>query len=315
MILQDDLIYVAGHTGLAGGAIIRALRAAGFTNLLTVDRESLDLKNRDETFSFFRHTKPKHVILAAARVGGILANSRDPVTFLSENLQIQLNCMDASIEAGVRRLVFLSSSCVYPKYANQPIVESSLLTGALEPTNDAYALAKISGMRHVLAVRQQHSRPWISVMPTNLYGPGDTYNAQTSHFLPAMILRYVLAVMHEDPIAVNWGTGTAMRELMYVDDFASALVHVFKTYDDDQHINIGTGEELSINEFAHAVSTKVGFRGQTVWDASRPDGMPRKVLNTEKLQSLGWFPEWDFNRGLQATLEDFYRAVYPKLIV
>ena len=293
--------YVAGHRGLAGGAIWRHLREAGFEHLIGQTSQELDLRKRREVFEFFSRERPRYVVMAAAKVGGIGANSTRPVEFLSDNLQMQTNVLDAAHAVGVERLLFLGSSCIYPKFAEQPIKESSLLTGVLEPTNDAYAIAKIAGVVHVQAMRRQYGHRWISVMPTNLYGPGDNYDADSSHVLAALIRRFAEAVSAGATIVTNWGTGTPRREFLHVSDLASAVLHLLQTYDDPSPINVGTGSDLSIEELAHLVAEVSGFRGTIEWDESKPDGTPRKLLDSSRLAALGWKARVGLRQGLSET--------------
>ena len=304
---RDAVTWVAGHRGLVGSAILRRLEKAGFSRLVQATSTELDLRDRDATFDWIGAQRPRHVVLAAAKVGGIMANSTHPVDFLSDNLRIQVNVMDAALEHGVERLLFLGSSCVYPKLAPQPIREEYLLTGALEPTNDAYAIAKIAGILQVQAVRRQHGLPWISAMPTNLYGPGDNFTRGESHVLPALVRRYVEAADQDLPSVTNWGTGTPRRELLHVDDMADACLHLLDAYDDDPQVNIGTGEDLTIAELAGLVATASGFGGDTLWDTSRPDGTPRKVLDTSRIAALGWQPTVRLEDGI-ASVVSWYRS-------
>ena len=290
--------YVAGHRGLAGSAIWRHLEAAGFDGLVGRDSTSLDLRDRDSVFDFFAEARPKYVVLAAARVGGILANSTRPVDFLSDNVRIQVNVLDAAHAYDVDRLLFLGSSCIYPKYAEQPIKEASLLTGSLEPTNDAYAIAKIAGVMHVQAMRRQYGHRWVSAMPTNLYGPRDNYDVDSSHVLAALIRRYDDAVRTGAVKVTNWGSGAPRREFLHVDDLASAVLHVLDNYDDPTPINIGTGIDLSVRELAALVAEVVGYSGDVAWDSDKPDGTPRKVLDVSRLSDLGWSARIDLRAGL-----------------
>jgi GDP-L-fucose synthase len=302
---RDARIYVAGHRGLAGSAIWRRLEAEGFSNLIGRTSAELDLRDRAAVFEFFAAERPQYVFLAAAKVGGILANNTYPADFLSENLQIQVNVMDAAVEVGVRRLLFLGSSCIYPKFAPQPISESSLLQGDLEPTNDAYAIAKIAGILNVQAVRRQHGLPWISAMPTNLYGPGDNFSRLGSHVLPAMIRRYEEARLEGAPTVTNWGTGSPRREFLHVDDLASALLHLMENYDGAQHLNVGTGTDVTIKELAEAVAAAVGYEGATTWDHSKPDGTPQKLLDVSRLNAAGWSSTITLDDGLASTVRWF----------
>jgi GDP-L-fucose synthase len=304
---RDARIYVAGHRGLVGSAIVRRLEASGFTDVIGRSSAELDLTNRDAVFAFFRETKPRYVVLAAAKVGGILANNTYPHDFLSVNLQIQVNVMDAALEAGVERLLFLGSSCIYPKLAPQPISEDTLLTGHLEPTNDAYAIAKIAGILQVQAVRRQYGLPWISAMPTNLYGPGDNFSPTGSHVLPALIRRYDEAVQSGADTVTNWGTGNPRREFLHVDDMAEACLHLLEHYDGPDQVNVGTGSDVSIREIADTVARVVGYEGSTEWDTSKPDGTPQKLLDVSKLAAAGWTARISLEEGLRDTVA-WYRA-------
>ena len=295
-------VYIAGHRGLVGSALVRRFRDDGFTNLVVRARSELDLTDRAATFDFMLDAKPRVVVDAAARVGGILANSTYPADFLSENLQIQVNLLDAAVAAGVPRLLFLGSSCIYPKLSPQPIPESALLTGPLEPTNDAYAIAKIAGILQVQAVRRQHGLAWISAMPTNLYGPGDNFSPTGSHLLPAMIRRYDEAKAAGTPAVTNWGTGTPRRELLHVDDLAAASLFLLEHYDGPEHVNVGTGVDHSIEEIAGMVAAAVGYVGETHWDSTKPDGTPRKLLDVSMLREAGWSPRIALRDGIAATV-------------
>lgn len=299
---RDARFYVAGHRGLVGSAIVRRLEAAGFTNIVGKTSAELDLKNRDLVFDFFSETKPAYVVIAAAKVGGILANSTYPVDFLSENVRIQVNLLDAARETDVERLLFLGSSCIYPKFAEQPIREESLLTGHLEPTNDAYAIAKITGIIHVQSVRRQYGLPWISAMPTNLYGPNDNFSPTGSHVLPALIRRYDEAVRASAPAVTNWGTGSPRREFLHADDMADACLHLLENYDGPEHVNVGTGTDLAIRDIAGAVASVVGYTGETLWDTTKPDGMPQKLLDVSKLAAAGWTSKISLHDGLEQTV-------------
>lgn len=267
----------------------------------------LDLTDRSKVFDFFAKEKPKYVVLAAAKVGGILANDRFPVDFLSENLQIQLNVLDAALQHDVEQLLFMGASCIYPKFAPQPITEDALLTGQLEATNDAYATAKIAGIKHVQSARKQHQRRWISVMPTNLYGPGDNYSEHGSHVLPAMIRRFEAARAAGVAKVTNWGTGSPMREFLFVDDLAEASLFLMENFDSDQHINVGVGEDLSIRELATMVASEVGYQGEIEWDYTKPDGTPRKLLDVSKIHELGWKAKTSLSDGIKLAVAD-YRA-------
>jgi GDP-L-fucose synthase len=299
---RQATFYVAGHRGLVGSAIWRRLEDEGFSDLVGRSSSELDLKDRDAVFAFFQQTRPRYAVLAAAKVGGILANSTYPVDFLSDNLRIQVNVMDAALEHGVERLLFLGSSCIYPKMAPQPIREDSLLTGHLEETNDAYAIAKIAGILQVQAVRRQHGKPWISAMPTNLYGPGDNFSPTGSHVLPALIRRYDEAAKSGASEVTNWGTGTPRREFLHVDDMAAACLHLLEHYDGPQQVNVGTGKDTTIKEIAEVIAEVVGFDGETRWDTTKPDGTPQKLLDVSKLAEAGWTAQIGLREGLKSTV-------------
>jgi GDP-L-fucose synthase len=298
--------YVAGHRGLAGSAIWRRLEAEGFTDLVGRSRAEVQLLDREAVFKFFADTQPRYVVLAAAKVGGILANSAYPVEFLSENLQIQVNVLDAALKYGVERLLFLGSSCIYPKFAPQPIKEESLLTGALEPTNDAYAIAKIAGILQVQAVRRQYGLPWISAMPTNLYGPGDNFSPTRSHVLPALIRRYDEAAKSGATSVSNWGSGAPRRDFLHVDDMATACLHLLEHYDGPAQVNVGSGSDATIKEIAEYVARVVGFTGKTEWDPTKPDGTPQKLLDVSQLKNVGWTAQIGLEDGLRSTVQ-WYR--------
>lgn len=302
---RTSRFYIAGHRGLVGSAIWRKLEAEGFTDLVGHSSTELDLKDRDAVFRFFEAEKPRYVALAAAKVGGILANNTYPVDFLSENLRIQTNVMDAALEHGVERLLFLGSSCIYPKLAPQPLKEEYLLTGHLEPTNDAYAIAKIAGILQVQAVRRQYGLAWISAMPTNLYGPGDNFSPTGSHVLPALIRRYEEARISGAPSVTNWGTGSPLREFLHVDDMADACLHLLENYDGPEQVNVGVGHDVSIKELARLVADAVGYDGQIEWDVTKPDGTPRKLMDVSKLSSLGWNAKIQLEDGLADTVRWF----------
>lgn len=295
-------VYVAGHRGLVGAALLRKFRSEGFINLIVRSHDELDLTDRAATREFVLSSKPRVIVDAAARVGGILANNNYPADFLSENLQIQVNLLDAAAAARVPRLLFLGSSCIYPKFAPQPITESALLTGPLEPTNDAYAIAKIAGVLQVQAVRRQYGLRWISAMPTNLYGPGDNFSPSESHLLPALIRRYHEATVAGAQEVTNWGSGTPRRELMHVDDLASACLHLLEHYDGPDPVNVGTGVDHTISEIAAIVASVVGYAGETRWDTTKPDGTPRKLLDITVLRETGWAPEISLRHGIEATV-------------
>ncbi len=302
---RRERVFVAGHRGLAGGAIWRHLAAHGFTDLVGASRAELDLRERAAVFDYLDRMRPRVVIDAAARVGGIVANATFPAEFLSENLQIQVNLMDAARHFQVPRLLFLGSSCIYPRLATQPIREDSLLTGPLEETNDAYAIAKIAGIMAVEAVRRQDGLPWISAMPTNLYGPGDNFHPEHSHILPALIRRFHEATVSGAQEVTCWGTGTPRREFLHVDDLAGACLHLLDHYDDPRTINVGTGADVTIAEVARLVAATVGYEGAIVWDSSRPDGTPRKLLDVSRIRSSGWSASIGLADGLRETYRWF----------
>lgn len=303
---RDAPVYVAGHRGLVGSAIWRTLNTHGFTNLIGKRSDELDLRDREAVLDFFAESRPQVVVLAAAKVGGILANSTYPVDFLSDNVRIQTNVLDAAVAHRVERLLFLGSSCIYPRLAPQPIREDYLLTGPLEETNDAYAIAKIAGIIQVQSVRRQYGLPWISAMPTNLYGPEDNFSPQGSHVLPALIRRYDEAVKAGRSSVTNWGTGAPRREFLHVDDMASACLHLLENYNGAQQVNVGTGQDCTIAEIAQVIADTVGFSGQTHWDTTKPDGTPQKLLDVGLLRSTGWTSSIDLRAGIASTV-DWYR--------
>ena len=299
---REAPFYVAGHRGLVGGALWRTLGAGGFTNLVGRSSSELDLTDRRAVFDFFAAEKPTYVALAAAKVGGILANSTYPVDFLSVNLQIQTNVMDAALEHGVERLLFLGSSCIYPKLAPQPLKEEYLLTGPLEPTNDAYAIAKIAGILGVQSVRRQHGKPWISAMPTNLYGPGDNFSPTGSHVLPALIRRYDEAARSGADVVENWGTGSPRREFLHVDDMAEACLFLLENYDGPSQVNVGTGSDVTIKEIAETIADVVGYEGDVRWDTTKPDGTPQKLMDVSLINRAGWTARIGLREGLESTV-------------
>jgi GDP-L-fucose synthase len=297
----DVSVYVAGHRGLVGSALWRALESAGVGKLIGWSSKELDLRDRDATFAAITEAKPDIIIDAAAKVGGIMANSTFPVEFLRDNTLIQTNVMDAAHACDVQRLLFLGSSCIYPRHATQPIRESSLMTGPLEPTNQAYAMAKISGIFYIEAHRTEYGRRWISAMPTNLYGPGDNFDLQSSHVLPAFIRRFHEAKVAGAPTVTVWGTGTPRREFLHVDDLAQACLVLLQHYDTHETINVGLGDDMPIRELAETVASVVGFEGTIEWDSSKPDGMPRKLLDTSRINELGWKPQISLRDGVAST--------------
>ena len=297
---RDAPLYVAGHHGLVGSAVWRRLAAEGFTSLVGWGSAEVDLRDRDATFDAVLAARPSVVVLAAAKVGGILANSTYPVDFLNDNLRIQTNVFEAAHAAGVERLLFLGSSCIYPKLAPQPIPESALLAGPLEPTNDAYAIAKIAGIIAMKSYRAQYGRRWISAMPTNLYGPGDNFDLASSHVLPAMIRKYHEGKESGGPVTL-WGSGTPRREFLHVDDLADAVLHLLRVYDSPETVNVGVGDDIDIRDLAETIAGVVGYGGETEWDTSKPDGTPRKLLETSRLSGLGWTPSIPLAEGIAST--------------
>ena len=294
-------IVVAGGTGLAGSAIVRAYQAAG-EEVIPVSRKVVDLLDRDATFKLIKDVKPSLIVDAAAKVGGIGANNSFPVEFLSDNVRIQSNLMEAAHAADVEQFIFLGSSCIYPRDCAQPIKEEYLLTGPLEETNSAYAVAKIAGIELVKSFRKEYGRRWISLMPTNLYGINDNFELQGSHVLPAFIRRFVEAAEKNAPSETLWGTGSPKREFLHVDDLAAAVLHLGKNYNSSEHLNIGTGEDLTIKELAELVAELAGFKGELAWDSSKPDGTPRKVLDVSKAKALGWEPKISLRDGIASTI-------------
>ena len=301
----DASIFVAGHRGLVGSALVRRLRAAGFENLLLRERGELDLTDQRAVAGFFARERPQYVLLAAARVGGILANNTYPAEFLRDNLAIQTNVVDNAWRTGVRKLLFLGSSCIYPRLAAQPMREDSLLTGPLEPTNEPYAIAKIAGLKMCQAYRRQYGFDAICAIPTNLYGPGDNFSAKDSHVLPALLRRFHEAKEGGAAEVVLWGSGRPRREFLYVDDLADACLFLMQRYEDEQPINVGWGRDQTIAELAETVARIVGFSGVLQYDASKPDGTPRKLLDTTRLTALGWTPRTELATGIRATYEWF----------
>jgi GDP-L-fucose synthase len=303
-------IYVAGHRGLVGSAIVRAIEADGKHSWIGQSRTELDLLDRKSVFKYLLDEKPDAAIIAAAKVGGIHANDTYPVEFLSENLQIETNLMDAAHAAGTSRLLFLGSSCVYPKLAQQPIKEEYLLTGELEMTNEAYALAKISGLKLVQAYRKQYGHKWISAMPTNMYGPGDNFDLENSHVLPALIRKFHDAKTQGSPNVTLWGSGSPKREFLHSDDLGRACLFLLENYDGDVAINVGVGEDIPIKELAEIIQGIVDFQGEIVWDNTKPDGTPRKLLDVSRITALGWKPEIKLEQGIRSTY-GWYRDNNP----
>ncbi|HET6612053.1 MAG TPA: GDP-L-fucose synthase [Kofleriaceae bacterium] len=302
---RDSRIFVAGHRGLVGAAVMRRLAAAGYGHLVVRDRADLDLRDPVAVRAFFASERPEVVVLAAAKVGGILANSTHPADFIRDNLQIELSVIDAAHQTGCEKLVFLGSSCIYPKLAPQPMTEDALLTGSLEPTNEAYAIAKIAGIKMVQAYRAQYGFPGICLMPTNLYGPGDNFDLQTSHVLPALLRKVHEAKVRGDSEVTIWGTGSPRREFLHTDDLADAVVFLMESYDQDRIVNVGTGKDISIAELAAMICEIVGFTGDLVFDSTKPDGTPRKLLDTSFIESLGWRPRIPLRQGIEQTYRWF----------
>src|SRR5438477_791646 len=306
---QNDKIYVAGHSGLVGGALVRLLKARGFNNLITRSRAEVDLRDERAVRNFFAEERPDLAVLAAAKVGGIKANIDAPVEFLIENLQIQNNVIRAAHEAGARKLLFLGSSCIYPKFAPQPIPESALLSGPLEPTNEAYAIAKIAGIKLCQAYSREYGANFISAMPTNLYGPNDNFDLETSHVLAALLRKAHEAKTRKVRELIVWGSGKPRREFLHVDDLASACLFLLEHYDSPEIINIGCGEDVSIRELAELICDVVGFEGNLAWDTTKPDGTPRKLLDITKLRNLGWQPTIPLREGIAQTYDWFLKNV------
>lgn len=302
--LTGKRVFVAGHRGMVGSAIVRRLASEG-CDVLTATRQELDLMDQAATRAWMAEQRPDAVVLAAAKVGGILANDTYPADFLYDNLMIAANVIEAAHRADVNRLLFLGSSCIYPKFAEQPIVEESLLTGALEPTNEWYAVAKIAGIKLCQAYRRQHGRDYISAMPTNLYGPGDNFDLQSSHVLPALIRKAHEAKLAGDSSITIWGTGTPRREFLHSDDCADACVHLLKTYSDDIHVNVGSGDDITIYDLATLVCEVVGFEGTIERDASKPDGTPRKLMSADRLRAMGWQPSIELRDGIAHAYRSF----------
>lgn len=306
---KDSKIYVAGHRGLVGSAIVRNLREKGYENIIGRTHGELDLKDQNSVREFFKEEKPEYVFLAAAKVGGINANNTYPADFIYENLQIQNNVIKASFDFKVKKLLFLGSSCIYPKMCPQPIKEEYLLSGYLEPTNEAYALAKISGLKMCQFFKKQYGVNFISCMPTNLYGPNDNFDLNSSHVMPALIRKFHEAKVNNESFVEVWGTGTPLREFLHVDDMADGCVFLMENYDGQQHVNIGTGKEISIRELAEIIKKTVDFKGELKFDKDKPDGTPRKLLDVSKLEGLGWKHKIDLVSGIKSAYE-WYKENY-----
>jgi len=311
---KNSKIYVAGHKGLVGSAIVRILNKNGYNNVVFKSSSELDLTREDQTYRFFEREKPDYVFLAAAKVGGIHANNSYPADFIFKNLKIQNNIIDASYKNGVTKLLFLGSSCIYPKLCPQPIKEEYLLTGALEPTNDAYAIAKIAGIKMCQAYNRQYGTNFISIMPTNLYGPNDNFDLENSHVLPALIRKFYEAKQENKSYVEIWGTGSPRREFLYVDDLAEACLYLMNNYNDSEIVNIGTGEDVTIKELACLIKELTGYAGELKFDETKPDGTPRKLLDVSKLHSLGWKHKTKLNEGIFETIEWYKSKLEPVLI-
>ncbi len=300
---KDSKIYIAGHRGMVGSAIIRRLNELGYSNIIHRELNELDLRRQEQVEKFFEEEKPEYVFLAAAKVGGIHANNTYPAEFIYDNLMIEANIIHSAYKIGVKKLLFLGSSCIYPKFANQPIVEEELLNGYLEPTNEAYAIAKITGIELCKFYRRQYGVDFISAMPTNLYGINDNFDLQTSHVMPALIRKFHEAKINGDKEVVMWGTGTPKREFLYVDDLADGLIHLMNNYSDEIHLNIGAGEDVEIRELAQIIKEVVGYQGEIVNDITKPDGTPRKLLNVDRLHDTGWKHKVGLEEGIKRVYE------------
>lgn len=305
MMDKNGKIYVAGHRGMVGSAIVRALEKNGYHNIVTRTHKELDLTRQDAVEAFFAEEKPDYVFLAAAKVGGIVANNEAPADFMYENMILEMNVIHSAFKNNVKKLMFLGSSCIYPRMCPQPIKEEYLLTGSLEQTNEAYALSKISGLKYCEYLNRQYHTDYISVMPTNLYGPNDNYHPTHSHVLPALIRRFHEAKVDNLPYVTCWGTGKPLREFLYVDDLADACVFLMNNYSGNETVNLGTGKELTIKELTELVAKVIGYTGEIRWDSSKPDGTPRKLLDVSKLESLGWHYKTELEDGIRLSYQDF----------
>ncbi len=311
---KDSLIYIAGHNGMVGSAIVRNLQANGYTNIITKTRKELDLLNQADVFNFFEKNKPEYVFLTAAKVGGIIGNKTHPAEFIYENLVMETNIIHASHINKVKKLLFLGSSCIYPKLATQPITENSLLTSPLESSNEFYAIAKIAGLKLCEAYKEQYCDNFISIMPTNLYGPNDMYDLQNSHVIPGMIRKFHEAKINNSTSVILWGTGNPKREFLYVDDLADASIYLMNNYNEKEIVNIGTGEDMSIKDLAKEIQKVVGYNGEIIFDTTKPDGTPRKLLDVSKLHKLGWKHSVNFNDGIKKTYESFLKELSDKTL-
>ncbi len=306
---KNNKIYVAGHNGLVGSAIVRELKRQGYTNLALVDHKSLDLRDQAETKAFFDDEKPEYVFVAAAKVGGVVINDKLPATFFYDNMAIGLNVIHAAYEAGVKKLLYFGSNCIYPRDAKQPYKEGALLSGPLEKTNEAYAIAKIACLKMCEFYNREYGTDYISCMPCSAYGPGDNFDPEGSHVIPAFIRKFHEAKVNNSPKVVMWGTGRPYREFIYIDDIAKAAIFLMNHYSGNETVNIGTGEEYTIGELAEFIRKAIGYEGEVVQDASKPDGVPKKLLDSSKLFRMGWRPETDFETGIRITYEDYVKNI------
>ncbi|UZQ84538.1 GDP-L-fucose synthase [Thermoclostridium stercorarium] len=309
---KDSRIYVAGHTGMVGSAIVRCLERNGYHNIIKRTHKELDLTDQAECEKFFRQEKPEYVFLAAAKVGGIHANNTYPADFITENLLIECNVIQSAFKNNVKKLMFLGSSCIYPKLCPQPIKEEYLLTGPLEPTNEAYAIAKIAGIKMCQSYNKQYGTRYISVMPANLYGINDRFDENNSHVIPAMIIKFHKAKTEKRPFVELWGTGKPLREFLYVDDMAEACIYLMQHYDGSDPVNIGSGQEISIRELAEIIRDVVGYTGEVVFDATKPDGTPRRILDNSKITAMGWKPKTDIREGIKMEYEYYLNMIQKK---
>ena len=308
MITKQTKIYIAGHRGMVGSAIWSALEKKGYTNLIGLTSKQLDLRNQEAVSNFYQKELPEVVVNAAAKVGGILANNDFPYPFIMENMQIQNNLIDGALQAGIHKFIFLGSSCIYPKFAEQPLKEEYLLTNSLEPTNEWYAIAKIAGVKACEAIRKQYGKDYVSLMPTNLYGTNDNFDLNTSHVLPAMLRKFHEAKLNNTPVTL-WGSGTPMREFLFVDDLAEAVVFALENRLPESLYNVGTGLDLTIKELAETIQKTVGHKGEIIWDSSKPDGTPRKLMDISKMHALGWKHQTNLEEGIQKTYEWFLEHI------
>ena len=313
LISKEDKIFIAGHKGMVGKSILNRFKNADYKNLLTVEKKCLDLTNQLGVQNWFNLNKPDVVIIAAAKVGGIKANNSYPVQFLLDNLKIQNNIIENAWKSNVKRLMFLGSSCIYPKFAQQPITESSLLTGSLEPTNEAYALAKITGIKLCMALRKQYSFDCVSLMPTNLYGPGDNYNTDNSHVIPALIQRFYKAKIKQKNEVICWGSGSPYREFLHVDDLANACLHILESWSPEENqlpfLNVGTGKDITIRDLTQLIAELIGYRGIIKWNTDQPDGTPKKLLDIKRIKSTGWSYQIELKDGLKSTIKNYIENV------